>query len=80
MAYRFEDLDDAEVDLPALHIDTHHLHGDLIAQTKHLLRILAAQDVLGEPLTFKSYDSDHSGTLLPSQRDTHPFVRRLFAR
>jgi hypothetical protein len=34
----------------------------------------------GEPLTFKAYDSDHSGALLRSQRDTHPFVRRLFAR
>jgi hypothetical protein len=34
----------------------------------------------GEPLTFKAYDSDHSGTLIRSQRDTHPFVRRLFAR
>jgi hypothetical protein len=31
-----------------------------------------------EPLTFKAYDADHSGTLLRSQRDTHPFVRRLF--
>ena len=33
-----------------------------------------------QPLTFKSYDSDHSGTLLASQKDTHPFVRKLFAR
>jgi hypothetical protein len=33
-----------------------------------------------QPLTFKSYDSDHSGTLLLSQKDTHPFVRKLFAR
>jgi pimeloyl-ACP methyl ester carboxylesterase len=33
-----------------------------------------------QPLTFKSYDNDHSGTLLESQQDTHPFVRRLFAR
>jgi pimeloyl-ACP methyl ester carboxylesterase len=32
-----------------------------------------------EPLTFKTYDTDHSGTLLESQKDTHPFVRRLFA-
>lgn len=32
-----------------------------------------------QPLTFKSYDADHSGTLLASQRDTHPFVRALFA-
>ena len=30
-----------------------------------------------QPLTFKAYDSDHSGTLLASQKDTHPFVRRL---
>jgi Secretory lipase len=33
----------------------------------------------GEPLTFKLYDKDHSGTLLASQKDTHPFVRKLFA-
>jgi fermentation-respiration switch protein FrsA (DUF1100 family) len=32
-----------------------------------------------QPLTFKTYDSDHSGTLIRSQKDTHPFVRRLFA-
>ena len=31
----------------------------------------------GEPLTFKSYEADHSGTLLRSQKDTHPFVRKL---
>jgi hypothetical protein len=33
-----------------------------------------------EPVTFKTYDNDHSGTLVESQRDTVPFVRRLFAR
>jgi predicted esterase len=33
-----------------------------------------------QPLTFKTYDSDHSGTLILSQKDTHPFVHRLFAR
>src|SRR5215218_4359912 len=33
-----------------------------------------------QPLTFKSYDADHSGTLLESQTDTHPFVRKLFAQ
>jgi pimeloyl-ACP methyl ester carboxylesterase len=32
-----------------------------------------------QPVTFKTYDADHSGTLLRSQKDTHPFVRRLFA-
>jgi hypothetical protein len=31
-----------------------------------------------EPLTFKTYNKDHSGTLLASQKDTHPFVRKLF--
>jgi hypothetical protein len=31
-----------------------------------------------QPVTFKSYNSDHSGTLLKSQKDTHPFVRKLF--
>jgi hypothetical protein len=30
-----------------------------------------------QPLTFKAYDADHSGTLIRSQEDTHPFVRRL---
>jgi hypothetical protein len=29
--------------------------------------------------TFKSYNSDDSGTLLASQKETHPFVRKLFA-
>jgi fermentation-respiration switch protein FrsA (DUF1100 family) len=32
-----------------------------------------------QPVTFKTYDSDHSGTLLLSQKDSHPFVRKLFA-
>ena len=34
----------------------------------------------GEPVTFRTYDEDHSGTLVESQRHTIPFVRRLFAR
>jgi pimeloyl-ACP methyl ester carboxylesterase len=46
------------------------------AITLPYVRKLQAND---EPVTFKSYDDDHSGTLLRSQRDTHPFVRRLFA-
>jgi hypothetical protein len=33
-----------------------------------------------QPLTFKTYNSDHSGTLILSQKDTHPFVRKLFRR
>ncbi len=34
---------------------------------------------LGEPVTFKTCPTDHSGTLAASQPDTIPFVRRLFA-
>jgi hypothetical protein len=33
----------------------------------------------GQPLTFKTYDTDHSGTVIQSQADSHPFVRMLFA-
>ena len=33
----------------------------------------------GQPVTFKTYASDHSGALIASQADTHPFVRALFA-
>jgi hypothetical protein len=32
-----------------------------------------------QPLTFKTYPYDHSGTLVASQKDTIPFVRGLFA-
>jgi predicted esterase len=32
-----------------------------------------------QPVTFRTYNSDHSGTLLLSQKDSHPFVKRLFA-
>jgi Secretory lipase len=39
------------------------------------VRVLRANH---QPLTFKAYDSDHSGTLIASQKDTHPFVRKLF--
>jgi Secretory lipase len=44
--------------------------------TEPFVHELEAND---QPLTFKSYDNDHSGTLLESQKDTHPFVRELFA-
>ena len=45
------------------------------ALTKPYVKKLKAND---EPLTFKSYEADHSGTLLESQKHTHPFVRKLF--
>lgn len=44
------------------------------ALTKPYVEKLKAND---EPLTFKRYEADHSGTLLESQKDTHPFVRKL---
>lgn len=31
-----------------------------------------------QPVTFKTYDTDHSGTVIASQKDSHPFVRALF--
>jgi hypothetical protein len=34
----------------------------------------------GEPVTFRPYPYDHSGTLTNSQRDTIPFVRELLAQ
>jgi len=33
----------------------------------------------GEPVTFQTYDDDHLGTWIDSQRDAIPFVRGLFA-
>jgi pimeloyl-ACP methyl ester carboxylesterase len=33
-----------------------------------------------QPVTFKTYLADHSGTLVQSQKDAIPFVRALFAR
>lgn len=43
------------------------------------LPYVAELEANGEPLTFKTYPTDHSGALLMSQDDTIPFVRRLFA-
>ncbi|MDV7354907.1 lipase family protein [Rhodococcus oxybenzonivorans] len=42
--------------------------------------LVAALTANGEPVTFKTYPTDHSGTLIESQADTIPFVRELFAR
>jgi len=40
--------------------------------------LVAALTANGEPVTFKTYPTDHSGTLVDSQADTIPFVRGLF--
>jgi hypothetical protein len=34
----------------------------------------------GQPVTFKTYPTDHDGTVSASQKDTIPFVRALFAK
>ncbi|NBE55309.1 lipase family protein [Streptomyces boluensis] len=39
----------------------------------------AALKANGEPVTFATYPTDHSGTMAASQPDTVPFVRELFA-
>jgi hypothetical protein len=57
-------------------------HGRTDADVPYDLTLPYVQELKAnkQPLTFKSYNSDHSGTLLASQKDTHPFVRKLFAR
>jgi pimeloyl-ACP methyl ester carboxylesterase len=56
-------------------------HGRTDADVPYRLTLPYVQELKEnhQPLTFKSYNSDHSGTLLKSQKDTHPFVRKLFA-
>jgi hypothetical protein len=39
----------------------------------------ATLEANGQPITFKAYPADHDGTVLQSQKDTIPFVRKLFA-
>jgi hypothetical protein len=47
------------------------------AQTARYAEVLTAN---GEPVTFKSYPSDHSGTMQESLADTIPFVRAQMRR
>jgi hypothetical protein len=55
-------------------------HGltDLDVPIALTLPYAVALETNGEPVTFKTYPADHSGTLIRSQTDTIPFVRRLF--
>jgi len=46
--------------------------------TPETLRFAAVLTANKQPLTFKIYPTDHSGTVLASQPDSIPFVRRLF--
>ena len=41
---------------------------------------VARLEANAEPVTFKTYPTDHSGTMAASQPDSIPFVRRLFQR
>ncbi|WP_439030986.1 lipase family protein [Gordonia terrae] len=41
---------------------------------------VAALTANRQPVTFRTYQSDHSGTLIRSQADAIPFLGRLFAR
>ena len=47
------------------------------AQTARYAAVLRAN---GEPVVFKTYPSDHSGTMQLSLADTVPFVRNAFRR
>lgn len=55
-------------------------HGLLDTDVPYVLTAPYVAVLLGnhQPLTFKTYPSDHSGTLIKSQADTVPFVARLF--
>lgn len=46
------------------------------ATTEAYVDVLLAN---GEPVTFKAYANDHSGTMVESQSETIPFVNALFA-
>ncbi|WP_067668079.1 lipase family protein [Nocardia miyunensis] len=47
--------------------------------TPETLRFAAVLTANRQPLTFHTYPTDHSGTVLASQPDSLPFVRDLFA-
>lgn len=42
------------------------------------LSLVAQMTANGEPVTLRTYPTDHSGALLQSQADSIPFVKRLF--
>ena len=46
--------------------------------TPETLRFAAVLTANHQPLTFRTYPTDHSGTVLASQPDSLPFVRKLF--
>ncbi|WP_067896263.1 lipase family protein [Nocardia vaccinii] len=52
---------------------------DIDVITPETLRFAAVLTANRQPLTFRTYPTDHSGTVLASQPDSIPFVRKLFA-
>src|SRR6185295_10237061 len=71
-----EDLDQAEIDLPQLHVDADHLHLHLVAEAIHLVRVLAAQQVraLDEAVVVVRHrrDVDHALDEVLDQLDEQP--------
>ncbi|NEC88498.1 lipase [Streptomyces sp. SID12501] len=56
-------------------------HGILDTDVPYATTLLyvAALKLHSQPVTFRSYLSDHSGTLVQSERDTAPFIAKLFS-
>lgn len=52
---------------------------DIDVPAPSALSLVAALTANGEPVTFRTYPTDHSGALVASQADTIPFVEELFA-
>jgi hypothetical protein len=55
-------------------------HGALDTDVPYATTLLyvTALKVNNQPVTFKTYPADHSGTLLQSQKDSVPFIAKLF--
>ena len=60
LPHRVQDVQQAQIDLPALHVDLDDLHGHLVAEPVFLAGILAAQDVcpLDEPVVVIGHRRD----------------------
>ena len=60
LPHRVQDVDQAEIDLPALHVDLDDLHRHLVAEPVVLAGVLAAQDVrpLDEPVVVIGHRRD----------------------
>ena len=57
-----------------------HGGGDVDVPYAQTARYAEALQAGGEPVIFKTYPTDHSGTMQQSLADTIPYVRRAFRR